>query len=117
MSERVDYGRSGTKAARTRQIVHRLLLEHEHDGVFPTTGRFVFYELEQRGDAVKPDPSDRRPNKRRSHGWPPGQDVTDALTWLRDHGVVAWGWIADEERQLTTWKYRHRRRVRRRRTR
>jgi hypothetical protein len=72
----------------------------------PTTGRFVSYELEQRGEAVKPDPNDMRPNKRRSFGWPPGaQDVTDALTWLRDEGIVPWDWIADEERRLKVWAY------------
>jgi hypothetical protein len=45
----------------------------------PTSGRFVFYELDQRGGAKKPDPDDTRMNRRRSIGWPPGsQDVIAA---------------------------------------
>jgi hypothetical protein len=52
-------------------------------GAIPTNLRFLFYELEQRGLATKPDPDDKRRNRRRSIGWPPGQqDVTDALTDL-----------------------------------
>jgi hypothetical protein len=108
-ASRVDYGRSGTKAARMRQVVHETLLE-QADGLGPddlrTNGRFVFYELEQRGDARKPSPDDPRPNRRRSHGWPPGaQDITDALTWLRENGHVPWTWITDETRTLTEWNY------------
>lgn len=96
------YGRTGTKAARLRQVVHKHLIAHEK----PTSGRFVFYELEQRGDATKPDPADPRPNKRRSHGWPPGsQDITDALTWLRENAVIPWSWLADESRRLDTWQH------------
>jgi hypothetical protein len=64
----------------------------------------VFYELEQVGLAMKPDPGDQRRNRRRSIGWPPGQqDITDAVTHLRDKGVVPWSWIADEERQIYVW--------------
>ena len=100
------YGRPNTKAARTRQVVHELLLQHDREDGVPTSLRFVFYELEQRGDATKPDPDDRRPNKRRNRGWPPGaQDVTDAVTWLREQAVVPWGWIEDEQRSVTDWRY------------
>jgi hypothetical protein len=100
------YGpRPGSKAARTREVVHRLLLDHHAAGELPTSGRFVFYELEQRGDATKPDPTDGRPNKRRSKGWPPGaQDVTDALTWLREEGVIPWSWVVDESRTVACWQ-------------
>jgi hypothetical protein len=81
-----------TKTARTQEVVLRVLLDHERNGELPTTLRFVFYELEQRGEVVKPDPDDKRPNRRRSIGWPPGaQDVTDALTELRETGAVALG--------------------------
>lgn len=39
-------------------------------------------------------------------GWPPGsQDVTDALIWLREQGLVPWGWIEDETCTLTVWRY------------
>ena len=73
-----------------------LLNEHaaDEDGL-PTTIRFVFYELEQRGSAQKPKPDDVRRNVRRSKVWPPGsQDITDAITALREDGVVPWNWIA-----------------------
>jgi hypothetical protein len=101
-----EYGRPGSKAARIRQLVAELLLSKDSDGQIPTNGRFIFYELEQRGDATKPSPDDLRPNKRRSRGWPPGgQDVTDALTWLREQGIVPWEWIEDETRQLIRWSH------------
>jgi hypothetical protein len=103
----VDYGRPGGKAARTRELVHRLLLEHDDDGGIPTNNRFVFYELEQRGDATKPSPDDPRPNRNRSIGWPPGrQDVNDALMWLRDDAaIVPWSWIDDETRTVAVWPH------------
>jgi hypothetical protein len=95
-----------TKAGRTQRVVLDLLRQHEADGALPTAGRFVFYELEQQGLAVKPDPDDQRRNRRRSHGWPPGQqDITDALTTLREREVIPWDWITDEERHLTSWRY------------
>jgi hypothetical protein len=34
------------------------------------------------------------------------QDVIDALTHLREQGLVPWSWIVDETRSLTAWKYR-----------
>jgi hypothetical protein len=101
-----DFGRPGSKAARTRQLVYGLLLDKDTDGEVPTNGRFIFYELEQRSDATKPSPDDLRTNKRRNRGWPPGgQDVTDALTWLRVAGHVPWEWIEDETRQLVQWRF------------
>lgn len=109
MSTAGMYGRRDSKAARTREVVHELLLEaqdvDERDDPL-TNGRFVFYELEQRGLARKPSPEDTRPNRRRSIGWPPGsQDITDALTWLRKEGLVPWQWITDETRKLIEWQY------------
>jgi hypothetical protein len=105
----VNYGRPGSKAARTREVTHRLLLD-QANGPGPndlrTNLRFVFYELEQQGEARKPSPDDRRPNRRRSIGWPPGsQDITDGVTWLREEGIVHWRWITDETRTLTEWAY------------
>jgi hypothetical protein len=96
----------GEKAPRTRRAIFDLLTEHQRDGALPTNGRFVFYELEQRGLAMKPSPSDSRPNRRRSHGWPPGQqDIGDALTWLREQGAIPWSWIVDESRSISVWSY------------
>jgi hypothetical protein len=95
-----------TKKGRVQRVVYEHLLARRERGEIPTTGRFVFYELEQAGLARKPDAHDRRPNRRRSIGWPPGaQDVTDALLVLREIGLVPWSWILDEERTLTQWDY------------
>ena len=94
-----------TKGARVRAAVIALLNEHaaDADGL-PTTIRFLFYELEQRGLAQKPQLGDQRRNRRRSVGWPPGQqDVTDAITTLRNEGIVPWDWIADTERNVDEW--------------
>jgi hypothetical protein len=93
-----------TKRGRTQRAVLELLYEHDAQGGIPTNGRFVFYELEQRGLATKPSPDDLRPNKRRSNGWPPGaQDVGEALTDLRELGIVPWSWIEDETRHVSIW--------------
>ena len=73
-------GRS-TKKDRVDAAVLSLLNEKYQSGPdgLPTDGRFVFYELEQRGLAQKPQPGDTRPNRRRSIGWPPGaQDAEQA---------------------------------------
>lgn len=96
-----------TKRGRTQRVVLDLLAEHEADAYgLPTSIRFVFYELEQRGHAVKPSPEDQRRNRRRSHGWPPGQqDVTDALTDLREAGLIPWSWISDEMRSVSVWSH------------
>jgi hypothetical protein len=96
-----------TKMAQIREVILELLNEHEEaENGLPTTGRFLFYELEQCGLAVKPDRDGPRQGKRRSIGWPPGsQDVTDALTKLREDGTVPWDWIADTERNIAEWEY------------
>lgn len=99
--------RPDTKAGRTQREVLELLGRHADDEYgLPTTIRFVFYELEQVGLATKPSADDTRPNRRRSKGWPPGQqDITDAVTHLRENGIIPWDWIADEQRQLYAWDY------------
>jgi len=51
-----------TKIGRTMAVSVDLLREHEAQPYgLPTNPRFVAYELEQRGQAVKPDPDDKRP--------------------------------------------------------
>jgi hypothetical protein len=99
-------GRKLTKKARTERAVLDLLDQHGAEDALPTTIRFLFYELEQRGLARKPDPTDARPNRRRSIGWPPGsQDITDAVTRLRNGGTIPWDWIADTERSIARWSF------------
>lgn len=97
-----------SKKGRTQRAVLDLLEEHEAagDDALPTSSTFIFYELEQRGLATKPNPDDTRRNRRRSIGWPPGrQDIIDAVLVLRETGEVSWWWIVDESRELTLWPH------------
>ena len=50
-----------TKRGRIQRAVLDLLREHAADGGLPTNGRFLFYELEQRGLACTPSPADPGP--------------------------------------------------------
>jgi hypothetical protein len=96
--------RADSKRARIRRHVLELLAEHEATDSLPTTIRFLFYELEQRGLAQKP--TKERQGRRRSVGWPPGsQDLTDVITRLRDAGEIPWNWIADTERSVAVWSH------------
>lgn len=84
-----------TAAGQLQRALIRVLGEHVRDGMLPTSGQFLWYELEQRGDVDK--------NRRRGK---PGvkrgqdQDLNAALTQLREWGIVPWEWIADETRSL-----------------
>ena len=57
-----------TKAGRLQRACLELLREHERNGDIPTNGRFLFYELEQRGvipkkyDGVNPRPARTTPH-------------------------------------------------------
>jgi hypothetical protein len=102
-----DDGTPETKRAQIRTIILDLLREHEEseDGL-PTQGRILFYELEQRSLAKKPDPDDLRRHRRRSRGFPPGeQDIIDELKRMRDDGIIPWEWIIDLERTVAVWEY------------
>jgi hypothetical protein len=83
------------KIGKLRQIVFDLLKEHEAQGrdSLPTNGRFLFYELVQR----------RVLSKHKEKGAPgrrSDQNLHDALTDLREVGVIPWSWITDETRRL-----------------
>jgi hypothetical protein len=78
-----------------RRTVFELLQEHEaagEDGL-PTSARFLFYELVVR-EVLK------KHSERHSSGRRPDQDLHDALTDLREAGLVPWDWIVDETRSL-----------------
>jgi hypothetical protein len=94
--------RPNTGAGRIQRLVLGVLLEHEAAGELPTSGRFVFYELEGRGLVRK---SSRGESRRGTADDPREQEVTDALTHLRDHGIIPWTWLVDETRQLHEWSY------------
>jgi hypothetical protein len=83
-------GAAMSKIGALRDLLVKLLQEHERDGAIPTSARFLFYELVQRGQLSKHSTGARRPD----------QDLHDALTDIREDGRVPWDWIADETRSL-----------------
>jgi hypothetical protein len=96
MNEDVLLSASHTKAGRLQRACLELLREHERDGALPTNGRFLFYELEQRGVVPK-----HYPDKARQ----PTNDIYEALTHLRQKGIIPWSWITDETRELVEWRF------------
>jgi hypothetical protein len=78
------------KVAQLREALLALLEEHRRDGALPTSGRFLFYELVARGVISKHPTGKRRVD----------QDMTEALTQLRENGDIPWNWIVDETRSL-----------------
>jgi len=93
--------KANSKAGRLQREVLRVLVEHRNDGALPTSGRFIFYELEGRGVVprvyVKPDGS-RAPRTL-------AQDVADALYYVREKRIIPWSWVVDETRDLARWEY------------
>jgi hypothetical protein len=75
-----------SKIGALRAILLALLEKHERDGALPTSARFLYYELVQRGQLSKERTGARRPD----------QDLHDALTNIREDGR----WIVDETRSL-----------------
>src|SRR5262245_56510503 len=76
------------------------LLEKERRGEIPTSIRFVFYELEQQGHVSKRFlRQDGQEGKRK-----PGQNLTDAITRLREIGAIPWDWLVDESRSIHAWR-------------
>ena len=92
----------GTLAGEMQRQVLRILLLHQSNGEIPTSGRFVFYELETEQVVRK---SSKGESRRGNMGDPREQEATDALTYLRDRKVVPWDWIVDETRHLYEWEY------------
>jgi hypothetical protein len=85
-----------SKAGALQRACLDLLREHKRKGDVPTNGRFLFYELEQRGVIPK-----KYDNLVRT----PLQDVSEALMHLREREFVPWDWIEDETRTLSRWRY------------
>jgi len=84
---------NGSKIGRLRTVLLELLAEHQRDDALPTSARFLFYELVQKGVISKEKTGARRPD----------QDMNDALTDLRESGQVPWEWIVDETRSLESF--------------
>jgi hypothetical protein len=87
-----------TKRGRLQRIILEMLRarEHEPDGL-PTSTRFIYYELVQRGVIAKKRATGK--TGRRSD-----QDVADAVFWLRKVDLVRWEWIVDETRSIDDWR-------------
>jgi hypothetical protein len=97
--------RPTSKAGRLQRACLDVLGQYRSQQLIPVPGRFVFYDLEQAGIIPKQYTErgpDRKPRKKPRQ---PGQDVADALTVLRKQGIVPWGWISDEKRDLDEWEY------------
>jgi hypothetical protein len=75
-----------SKISRLREAVLDGYHEHRARGELPTSGRFLYYELEQAGIV---------PKTRRG-----AQDVSEALTDVRQGGQIPWEDIVDETRSL-----------------
>jgi len=82
-----------TKVGRLRTELFNLLDKHRRDGMLPTSARFLFYELVQRRVISKQKTGARRAD----------QDMSDALTDLRERGHIPWHWIVDETRSLDSF--------------
>lgn len=82
-----------SKIGKLRALLLGLLREHERDDALPTSARFLFYELVQRGQLSKEKTGSRRPD----------QDLHDALFTLREKEMVPWSWIVDETRSLDSY--------------
>jgi hypothetical protein len=81
-----------SKIEQLRQVLRELLAEHERDGAIPTSARFLFYELVQRGVLSKEHDEERA---RR-----PDQDLHDALMDIGEDDSIPWDWIVDETRSI-----------------
>jgi hypothetical protein len=77
----------GSKIGRLRDALMYLYEEHRAAGTLPTSVRFLFYELVSRSIIEK-------------GGDRPDKIVSEALTNLRERGLVPWGDIVDETRAL-----------------
>jgi hypothetical protein len=86
---------ASTAKGRLQRAILALLDEHADADALPTSGRFLWYELEQRG-VVDKDRHRGHPGVKRGQD----QDVADALMHLREQGVIEWWWIADETRAV-----------------
>ena len=74
-----------TKKAQLRANLRTLIAEHEETDAIPTSVRFLYYELEQRGQGYLID-HQAGSNKRRR----PDQYVSEVLMDLRNDGTIPW---------------------------
>jgi hypothetical protein len=87
-----------SKIGDLRDNLRTLLDEHEEAGEIPSSGRFLGYELKQRGQeyVIAHKPGSTHPRT-------PEQYVSEALMDFRLAGDIPWDWIADETRIFDSW--------------
>ena len=95
--------RPDTAKGALQRVALEYLREKQARGEVPTSIRFLFYELEQRGEQSKR----RREPRLKADGAltqprMPAQNLTDAVTRLREIGLVPWDWIVDDHARSTT---------------
>jgi hypothetical protein len=88
----IDYSdpRPESKIGRVRTALMYLIEQHRNDGALPTSVRFLFYELVMQRVITK---EGKRPDK----------IVSEALTDLREDGLVPWDDIVDETRDVSDY--------------
>lgn len=91
---RQGISKPGSERRALEDAVLELLAEHEERGELPTSIRFLFYELEQRG-AISKKVEGR---VRRSDTY-----LSEALMRLRDAAVIPWDWLVDDTREMHSW--------------
>jgi hypothetical protein len=92
---------AATASGKLQRIVLAKLKDKKSRGEIPTSIRFLFYELEQEGVISKRFiRQDGKEGKRKS-----SQNLTDAVTHLREVGLVPWDWIADDSRTVHDWYF------------
>lgn len=101
MSDDAGLSAPNTKSGMLQRACLERLRQHEADGALPTSGRFIFYELVQAGIIAKK----RAATGGDAQGRRADQDMIDALYRLREIGLVPWGWIVDETRSVSVWRY------------
>jgi hypothetical protein len=92
-----------SKSGRLQRALLVAISEHRESGAIPTSGRFLYYELEQRGVVAKDNTTSVWAGvPARSRSW--AQEISAALLALRKAGVVDWDEIVDETRHLDSWR-------------
>ena len=86
--------RPGTKARHLQDMLLVQWQQHVADDTLPTSGRFLFYELEQQQLVSKVKTGVRRA----------GQDLSDQLIHLRECGLIPWADIVDDTRHVAAWQ-------------
>jgi hypothetical protein len=88
-----------SQIGKMRKALYDLWRRHQSEGMLPTSARFLFYELVTAGviSKVTKTRSDGKKGRR------PDQDMIEALTDLRNAGIIPWTDIVDETRDLTEW--------------